>query len=144
MTAYSAYSSSRAGHSLGSDDALAQEGLVLSYLLSFGVLLPVVALPGLAALRRMGMGTAPSQVSVLAPAAKPEAARSSEAAVTAVKDPDTPPGTAEAGFACGGLWAAGNFLGVHATLGLGQAIGFPLTQVCGIEATWGRVASVTT
>lgn len=35
-----------------------------------------------------------------------------------------------AGVACGALWAVGNFCSVHATAGLGQAVGFPLTQVC--------------
>lgn len=40
------------------------------------------------------------------------------------------PGGARAGVAAGALWAVGNFAGVHATAGLGQAVGFPLTQVC--------------
>ena len=36
------------------------------------------------------------------------------------------------------LWAVGNFLSVHATLVLGQAVGFPLTQSCVvISALWG-------
>ena len=34
-----------------------------------------------------------------------------------------------AGIAAGALWAAGNVLSVHATMRLGQAVGFPLTQV---------------
>ena len=36
---------------------------------------------------------------------------------------------AGAGIAAGALWAAGNVLSVHATMRLGQAVGFPLTQV---------------
>ena len=44
------------------------------------------------------------------------------------------------GLSCGGLWAAGNVLSVHATLRLGQAVGFPLTQVCVVvSALWGIV-----
>ena len=36
------------------------------------------------------------------------------------------------------LWAVGNFCSVHATAGLGQAVGFPLTQVCVlVSATFG-------
>ena len=31
---------------------------------------------------------------------------------------------------CGALWAAGNFCALRAVAGLGQAAGFPLTQVC--------------
>jgi hypothetical protein len=43
-----------------------------------------------------------------------------------------------AGMASGALWAAGNVLSVHATMRLGQAVGFPLTQVCVvISALWG-------
>ena len=34
------------------------------------------------------------------------------------------------GLATGALWASGNVLSVHATMRLGQAVGFPLTQVC--------------
>lgn len=34
------------------------------------------------------------------------------------------------GLCCGGLWASGNVLSVYTTLRLGQAVGFPLTQVC--------------
>ena len=45
---------------------------------------------------------------------------------------------AGAGIAAGALWAAGNVLSVHATMRLGQAVGFPLTQVCVvISALWG-------
>ena len=43
-----------------------------------------------------------------------------------------------AGVAAGALWAAGNVLSVHATMRLGQAVGFPLTQVCVVvSALWG-------
>ena len=38
--------------------------------------------------------------------------------------------SAGAGLAAGSLWALGNFASVHAVAGLGQAVGFPLTQVC--------------
>ena len=42
------------------------------------------------------------------------------------------------GVCCGGLWAVGNVLSVHATMRLGQAVGFPLTQVCVlVSALWG-------
>jgi glucose uptake protein GlcU len=42
------------------------------------------------------------------------------------------------GMSCGALWAAGNVLSVHASMRLGQAVGFPLTQVCVvISALWG-------
>ena len=42
------------------------------------------------------------------------------------------------GMSCGGLWASANVLSVHATMRLGQAVGFPLTQVCVvISALWG-------
>lgn len=54
--------------------------------------------------------------------------------------PPAPPFTAAAlpGVCCGGLWAAGNVLSVHATMRLGQAVGFPLTQVCVlVSALWG-------
>jgi len=45
---------------------------------------------------------------------------------------------AGAGIAAGALWAAGNVLSVHATMRLGQAVGFPLTQVCVVvSALWG-------
>ena len=46
--------------------------------------------------------------------------------------------TAVAGVCSGLLWACGNFGSLHATLGLGQAVGFPLTQVCVlVSAAWG-------
>lgn len=42
------------------------------------------------------------------------------------------------GLCSGALWAAGNTMSVHATLRLGQAIGFPSTQVCVVVcALWG-------
>ncbi|KAL3933808.1 MAG: hypothetical protein SGPRY_000121 [Prymnesium sp.] len=42
------------------------------------------------------------------------------------------------GLGTGAMWAAGNILSVHASMRLGQAIGFPLTQVCVvISALWG-------
>mmetsp|Transcript_29367 Transcript_29367/g.94267 ORF Transcript_29367/g.94267 Transcript_29367/m.94267 type:complete len:102 (-) Transcript_29367:270-575(-) len=44
------------------------------------------------------------------------------------------------GFCAGVLWAVGNVLSVHATLELGQSIGFPMTQSCVvISALWGIV-----
>ena len=48
------------------------------------------------------------------------------------------PCAAALGVVTGALWAVGNFLSVHATLALGQAVGFPLTQSCVvISALWG-------
>ena len=42
------------------------------------------------------------------------------------------------GLASGAMWAAANVLSVHATMRLGQAIGFPLTQCCVIVSSlWG-------
>eukprot|EP00960_Hanusia_phi_P070549 767333-Hanusia_phi.AAC.2 len=44
------------------------------------------------------------------------------------------------GFCAGVLWAIGNVLSVHATLELGQSVGFPMTQSCVvISALWGIV-----
>ena len=43
-----------------------------------------------------------------------------------------------AGLSSGAMWAAANVLSVHATMRLGQAVGFPLTQVCVvISSLWG-------
>merc|ERR1712187_83525 len=42
------------------------------------------------------------------------------------------------GICSGVLWASGNTLSVHATLRLGQAVGFPLTQSCVlVSGLWG-------
>ena len=42
------------------------------------------------------------------------------------------------GVGSGALWAAANVLSVHATMRLGQAVGFPLTQVCVVVSSlWG-------
>merc|ERR1712228_736054 len=47
-------------------------------------------------------------------------------------------GAALPGICSGFVWASGNTVSVHATLRLGQAVGFPLTQACVlVSGLWG-------
>mmetsp|Transcript_15547 Transcript_15547/g.23482 ORF Transcript_15547/g.23482 Transcript_15547/m.23482 type:complete len:146 (+) Transcript_15547:1-438(+) len=91
----------------------------LSYLGSFAVALPVVALVPL----------------LLAHMGRDLLSRSSASFWRFFNLP-----CALSGVATGALWATGNVLSVHATMRLGQAVGFPLTQVCVVvSALWGTL-----
>ena len=138
MAPFSAFRRSGVGVALSPDDA------ALRYLGAFALGLPVVALPPIVvalAVRAAGLpGTAGAAggggggggggpVDGGGAGRVPWAARRRELMAAAVP-----------GLSCGGLWAAGNVLSVHATLRLGQAVGFPLTQVCVVvSALWGIV-----
>ena len=125
MTAFTAYEKSKRG---GSNGGL--EYLSMSYLLSFGLALPMVAIP---------VVTAALQISERIVAHR-GGCSSSSTKDALVRDPRPCADTIVAltGICSGFLWACGNFGSLHATLGLGQAIGFPLTQVCVlVSAGWG-------
>jgi hypothetical protein len=113
------FSSFRRGAAASS---LTSEEVALEYLGSFAIALPAVALPML--LLSFGLRALASP-----PSAPGVSLRELLQGAKAVAAP---------GLCCGGLWAAGNVLSVHATLRLGQAVGFPLTQVCVVvSALWG-------
>ena len=91
----------------------AAEDVAVAYLLSFGILLPIVSLPVILLALTLLHGK-DVRVVVAAPGMRAPAA------------------------AAGCLWALANVMSVHATKHLGQAVGFPLTQVCVIvSAAWG-------
>ena len=140
MTAFTAFEQEERGRdgeggggegSGGGDSASTVEAealrLMLSYLLSFALVLPCVALPVVVALLRLGLGDGDE---VPVEEAVEDESRSESRPFKWMRSLFAiDPGTGSAGLACGALWAMGNAMSVHATLGLGQAIGFPLTQV---------------
>ena len=98
------------GHPRGHAGERAEEGMALRYVGGFALGLLCVALPPLL----LGFAAGWRRRRVLSPQC------------------------VGAGVAAGALWAAGNVLSVHATMRLGQAVGFPLTQVCVVvSALWG-------
>lgn len=132
MTAFSAFRQME--NSTGAETALV-------YLQHFALALPMVAVPAVYLSWRLRNGPA----SACAPWGKTQSG--SEVPAPGGSAPAAQaPGRAElrrrrldfdvvwTGFVSGGLWASGNVLSVYASYGLGQAIGFPLTQVCVLVA----------
>eukprot|EP00747_Dinoflagellata_sp_TGD_P103802 gnl/TRDRNA2_/TRDRNA2_169081_c1_seq5.p1 gnl/TRDRNA2_/TRDRNA2_169081_c1~~gnl/TRDRNA2_/TRDRNA2_169081_c1_seq5.p1 ORF type:complete len:914 (+),score=160.47 gnl/TRDRNA2_/TRDRNA2_169081_c1_seq5:302-2743(+) len=113
MVAFSAYKKSPLANDLG------PHAVVLQYLGSFALGLPVIALPALI----VALAIQGSALSKTVPLKKQM--RSLLAA-------------AGPGINTGGLWAVGNMLSIHATMRLGQAVGYPLSQSCiVVSALWG-------
>ena len=124
MTAFTAYEKLKRDGRNGEIEYLS-----MSYLLSFGLALPVVAIP---------VVTAALQFSERMVAHRGGGCSSSSTEDALVRGPRVDTSVALTGICSGFLWACGNFGSLHATLGLGQAIGFPLTQVCVlVSAGWG-------
>ena len=140
MAPFSAYRRTGGGAALSPDEA------ALRYLGAFALGLPVVALPPIVVALAVRAATLP------AAAGGGDAGGVSDRSgggggggggagrmTWAVRQRELM-AAAVPGLSCGGLWAAGNVLSVHATLRLGQAVGFPLTQVCVVvSALWGIV-----
>jgi hypothetical protein len=111
------------------------DDVALRYLGGFALSLPLVALPPL--LLALGVRAAAAravearrQFARRADAYAPSATEHSARGVARGMPSFLRLPCALAGLATGGLWAAGNVLSVHAAMRLGQAVGFPLTQVC--------------
>lgn len=132
MTAFTAYKSEAGDVPPNVDTIVFEESLALSYLVSFGASLSLLALPLIGIVLRC--------VPELSSPDRKNAGPPSLVSELQERQQKVPLGTTQAGVATGILWAIGNFSGIHATLGLGQAIGFPLTQVCVlVSAGWGML-----
>ena len=118
MAPFSAYAAAAA------QSGSASEQLALLYLGGFALALPIVALLPI----------------LLVLGARSLAAVSKGAQQQPLRPRFLSCECAMAGLSVGGLWASANVLSVHATMRLGQAVGFPLTQVCVvISALWGII-----